>query len=62
MNTEELIIKLECNDVMVLLDALGKAQGQPGLMMPINRDYVDSCSRIIDKITDAISNEILIQG
>lgn len=60
MDTEELTIKLDCNDVMVLLDALGKAQGQPGLMMTLNQDYVDSCNRIIDKVTDAISDGILI--
>lgn len=57
---EELTIKLDGTDVTVLLDALGKALGQPGLKMTINQDYVDSCNRIIDKVNDAINNEILI--
>lgn len=53
---EELTIKLDGTDATVLLDALGKAIGQPGLKMTINQDYVDSCNRI----NDAINNEILI--
>lgn len=57
---EELTIKLDGTDATVLLDALGKAIGQPGLKMTINQDYVDSCNRIIDKINDAIDKEILI--
>jgi len=57
---EELTIKLDGKDATVLLDALGKAIGQPGLKMTINQDYVDSCNRIIDKINDAIDKEILI--
>lgn len=60
MNMEELTIKLYGNDATVLLDALGKALGQPGLKMTINQDYVDACNRIIDKVNDAIDKEILI--
>lgn len=57
---EELTIKLDGTDATVLLDALGKAIGQPGLKMTINQDYVDACNRIIDKINDAIDKEMLI--
>ena len=57
---EELTIKLDSNDATVLLDALGKALGQPGLKMKINEEYVESCNRIIDKVNDAINNEIMI--
>lgn len=57
---EELTIKLDGKDATVLLDALGKALGQPGLKMTINQDYVDACNRIIDKINDEIDKEILI--
>lgn len=60
MNMEELTINLDGTDVTVLLDALGKAIGQPGLKMEINQDYVDACNRIIDKVNDAIDKEILI--
>ena len=60
MNMEELTIKLNSNDATVLLDALGKALGQPGLKMKINEEYVESCNRIIDKVNDAINNEIMI--
>ena len=60
MNMEELTIKLDGNDATVLLDALGKARGQPGLKMKINEEYVESCNRIIDKVNDAINNETLI--
>lgn len=60
MNMEELTIKLDSNDATVLLDALGKALGQPGLKMKINEEYVESCNRIIDKVNDAINNEIMI--
>lgn len=60
MNMEELTIKLDGTDATVLLDALGKAIGQPGLKMTINQDYVDACNRIIDKINDAIDKEMLI--
>ena len=60
MNMEELTIKLDGTDATVLLDALGKALGQPGLKMTINQDYVDACNRIIDKVNDAIDKEILI--
>ena len=60
MNREELTIKLDGNDATVLLDALGKALGQPGLKMKINEEYVESCNRIIDEVNDAINNEILI--
>lgn len=60
MNMEELTIKLDGKDATVLLDALSKALGQPGLKMTINQDYVDSCNRIIDKVNDAIDKEILI--
>lgn len=57
---EELTIKLDGTDATVLLDALGKALGQPGLKMTINQDYIDSCNRIIDKINDAIDKGTLI--
>lgn len=57
---EDLTIKLDGTDATVLLDALGKAIGQPGLKMTINQDYIDSCNRIIDKINDAIDKETLI--
>ena len=60
MNMEELTLKLDGNDATVLLDALGKALGQPGLKMKINEEYVESCNRIIDKVNDAIDKEILI--
>lgn len=42
MNMEELTIKLDGTDATVLLDALGKALGQPGLKMELNQDYVDA--------------------
>lgn len=60
MNNEELTIKLSVNDATYLLDAIGKALGQPGLKMKIDDDYIQSCQNTIDKIDDAINNATLI--
>lgn len=56
MENEELTIKLSLNDASYLLDAIGKALGQPGLKMTIDDDYINSCNAIIDKLNDAINN------
>ena len=60
MEDKELTIKLSVTEATYLLDAIGKVLGQPGLKMKINEEYVESCNRIIDKVNDAINNELLI--
>lgn len=60
MEKDELTIKLSLNDASYLLDAIGKALGQPGLKLKIDDMYIKSCQDTIDKIHDAINNATLI--